>query len=68
MSEGIPDREKYERPIGRDVYFWPEFQALAERLLIDLSEPIIDITIHVPCDEIVVITRKTKAMDGQSER
>jgi len=53
-----PDSEmkmnpKYATPARSwDVFRWPEFQAFAERLGIDLTQPIKDIIIRLPFDEL----------------
>lgn len=53
---------------GYTVFWWPEFQALAKRLMIDLEAPITELDIHLPMDNLVRITIKTNALDANSKR
>jgi hypothetical protein len=53
---------------GHDVFHWPEFQALAKRLMIDLEAPITCVTIRVACDEFVGITTESKGLDRTKDR
>ncbi len=59
---------EYEAPLGRDVFHWPEFQALAKRLMIDMTVPITEVTIKLPCEGLAVVTVKSHALDAASKR
>jgi hypothetical protein len=41
---------------GREVYHWPEFKALCERLGVARGLPTTSITITLPGDDVVVVT------------
>lgn len=61
-----PRQHHFEIPTGYDVFRWPEFQALAKRLMIDLEAPTKCITIRVHCDEIMQITHETQGLDADT--
>ena len=62
-SELNPRSHKYEMPDGTEVFRWPEFQALAKRLSIDLEAPIRDVTINIPMEGLVIVTIETIGLD-----
>ena len=62
-SEEKPDRDKYQKPEGIDVFHWPEFKALAKRLMINLEEPITCISIILPCDAIAKVIVEKQGLD-----
>lgn len=53
----------YKMPGGLDVFHWPEFQALAKRLMIDVEAPIRRIAITVPFDGLVTVTVESVGLD-----
>lgn len=64
MSTGDKPRAlTHETALGYDVFRWPEFRALAERLMIDLESPVTVVTIRVPVDECVDVTVVSNGQD-----
>lgn len=57
------------QPTGLDVFHWPEFQALAKRLGIDVTDrvPTTSVTIEVPTKGIVRILHEYNGKDTESE-
>ncbi len=53
--------------IGREVFFWPEFQALAKRLGVDVDLPIKEIGIHLIHDGDVTIKLEYLGEDKRSK-
>lgn len=52
--------------MGRDVFHWPEFLALATRLGVDLSRPYRRLVIDMHCDDFVVILLDQQGADAQA--
>lgn len=54
---------------GHDVYHWPEFRALCERLGIAWELRTTHLVIEVPCDGLVTVRHEYRAgeRDGQPE-
>ena len=48
---------------GYDLWRWPEWQALATRLGIDLGAPTTRLTISIPCDDSVKIVHEFNGLD-----
>ena len=69
-SKFMPDAKarKFEKPEGWDVYRWPEFIALAERLGIDLGTPTTILTIRIPLDDPVGIIHEYLGLDITKEK
>ena len=61
----MPDHKKYEYPLvtGRDVYYWPEFKAFAERLGIEYELLTTNLTITIPCEGAVVVAHDYHGSD-----
>ena len=55
------------RPTGRDVWRWPEFQAFAKRLGIDTSKPNTSLSITLEMDECVKIHETYLSSDTSGE-
>lgn len=53
--------------MGIDVFFWPEFQALAKRLGVDVDLPIREVSLHLVCDGEAIIKLKYLGEDKRSE-
>ena len=72
MPEGIAEKAKEaglkgpECPaaLGWDVFWWPEFIALAKRLHLDLGKPTTAVTIRVDVNDVVRITQEYNGQDG----
>ncbi len=60
--------KQYEIPCGRDVFHWPEFQALAKRLMIDVTMPITEVTIVLPCEESAMVTVERRGLDETAKK
>lgn len=69
MSSSEQNKTKlYKTPTGYDVFHWPEFQALAKRLMIDVDAPVTKITIKIPVEGLVSITSKTRGLDENKKK
>lgn len=51
----MPETKAIEAAWGQDVFHWPEFRALAERLGIPLETLTTEITIHIPFDGLATV-------------
>ncbi len=66
-----PEQNKttlHETPDGYDVFHWPEFQALAKRLMIDVGAPVININLDIPLEGPVRITSETHGLDETKKK
>lgn len=63
-----PKAVKYKYASGCEVFHWPEFQALAKRLMIDIEAPVVDVSIDIPLEGVVTITTETRGLDKTEER
>jgi hypothetical protein len=54
MAQALPARE---------VFHWPEFIALAQRLGIDTSRPTTNLTLYLPADGVVEIRHEYHGQD-----
>jgi len=76
IPEGIEEKAKEaglkspEHPaaLGLDVFWWPEFIALAKRLHLDLEKPTTAVTIRVDVNDVVRITQEYNGQDGNKPR
>ena len=64
----LPKALTQVKPSGSDVWEWPEFQAFAKRLMIDIEGPTITLTITIPVDDPVVITQEYHGLDSETNR
>lgn len=53
--------------LSRQVMKWPEFKAFCERLEVDLSLPLLQVTIRVAHNEVVEIQQTFMGRDAQTE-
>lgn len=67
-TEEKPNRDKYEKPDGFEVFHWPEFQALAKRLMIDMEEPITCISIILPCNALAKVIIERQGLDETQKK
>jgi len=63
MSE--KKHREFQQTSGREIFHWPEFQALAKRLNIDTSLPIQNLSIKLPAHNIAVIKLRYSGEDAQ---
>lgn len=59
---------KHETADGHSVFRWPEFQAFMQRLGVDVEAPITDITIKIPCDDVVEVILRTNTVDMLTDK
>ena len=59
---------KFEFADGYDFWRWPEWQALAKRLGIDLGAPTTALTFHVKCNDLVRVVHEFTGMDLNTSR
>ena len=59
---------EHETPDGYTVFHWPEFQALAKRLMINIDNPVTRVMIDVDTDKLVNITTETHGQDNTKKR
>ncbi len=62
-----PRATSYKIPNGYDVFHWPEFQALAKRLMIDLGPPITRVVIDVGLEDVVNVRTESYGLDATKE-
>jgi hypothetical protein len=60
--------EKYKIVTAREVFLWPEFKALCERLGVDYGAPITKINIDLPADGLTLVTVETYSLDTTQEK
>ena len=58
----------HETPDGYTVFHWPEFQALAKRLMIDMEDPIVRVIINVGIKDLVHVTTETLGQDSTKKK
>lgn len=56
-----------KKVLSQQVMRWPEFKAFCERLEVDLSLPLLSVTIRVAHNEIVEVQQTFMGRDAQTE-
>lgn len=54
---------KFERVDGFEVWRWPEWQALATRLGIDLGSPTTKLLLYIGCNDLVKVIHEFNGVD-----